>query len=163
MFNAKIFGLGIGIGTFAIIALILAILTIIAYWKMFEKANKPGWHSIIPFLNIYDVFDICWKGIYGIVFCAVYFIANLGEYFTGYDSVSGTFENSSTIWITIMIISVIATIILELMCMHKLSKAFGHGIGFTLGLIFLSPIFMLILGFGNSQYIGKEQINRKIQ
>lgn len=47
--------------------------------------------------------------------------------------------------------------------MHKLSKAFGHGIGFTLGLIFLSPIFMLILGFGNSQYIGKKQINRKIK
>ena len=37
--------------------------------------------------------------------------------------------------------------------MNDLSKAFGHGLGFTLGLIFLSPIFYLMLGFGSSHYV----------
>lgn len=48
----------------------------------------------------------------------------------------------------------IAAMVLSIVFYHKLSKAFGHGIGFTLGLIFLNPIFMLILAFGGSQYVG---------
>jgi hypothetical protein len=40
------------------------------------------------------------------------------------------------------------------MVLHLLSKSFGNGIGFTLGLIFLNPIFILILGFGDAKYIG---------
>jgi hypothetical protein len=35
-----------------------------------------------------------------------------------------------------------------------LSKSFGHGVGFTLGLIFLSVIFYYILAFGSSTYRG---------
>lgn len=37
---------------------------------------------------------------------------------------------------------------------YRLAKAFGYGFLFTLGLIFLNPIFSLILGFGSSRYIG---------
>jgi hypothetical protein len=40
------------------------------------------------------------------------------------------------------------------MVVNDLSKSFGHGVGFTLGLIFLSPIFIPILGFGGSLYVG---------
>jgi hypothetical protein len=34
------------------------------------------------------------------------------------------------------------------------AKAFGQGTLFGLGLIFLSPIFICILGFGDAQYVG---------
>lgn len=34
------------------------------------------------------------------------------------------------------------------------AKAFGKSIGFALGLIFLFPIFIVILGFDNSEYEG---------
>ena len=37
---------------------------------------------------------------------------------------------------------------------NLLSKSFGQGVGFTLGLLFLSFIFFPILGFGNYQYLG---------
>lgn len=37
---------------------------------------------------------------------------------------------------------------------NLLSKSFGQGVGFTLGLLFLSFIFYPLLGFGNYQYIG---------
>ena len=33
-------------------------------------------------------------------------------------------------------------------------KLFGHGVGFTIGLIFLSPIFKGILAFNSDEYIG---------
>ena len=36
-----------------IIGVVLAVLLIIAEWKMFEKAGEPGWKTIIPFYNLY--------------------------------------------------------------------------------------------------------------
>ncbi|MGN1095283.1 MAG: DUF5684 domain-containing protein [Eubacteriales bacterium] len=36
--------------------------------------------------------------------------------------------------------------------MHGVSKSFGHGAGFTVGLILLTIIFQLILSFGSSEY-----------
>jgi hypothetical protein len=40
------------------------------------------------------------------------------------------------------------------MVLHSVSKNFGHGVGFTLGLIFLGFIFIPILAWGDSQYLG---------
>ncbi len=37
------------------------ILQVIAYWKIFTKAGKPGWHSIIPYLNDWDKTDLSWN------------------------------------------------------------------------------------------------------
>ncbi len=55
-------------------------------------------------------------------------------------------------WILLLLIPFVNFIVL-IVVMNDLSKAFGHGLGFTLGLIFLSPIFYLILGFGGSRYV----------
>ena len=35
-----------------------------------------------------------------------------------------------------------------------LAKAFSHGTGLDIGLIFLTPIFALVLGFGSDTYNG---------
>lgn len=45
-----------------------------------------------------------------------------------------------------------AGIVFSIITYHKLSKKFGHGVGYTLGLIFLNCVFVPILGFGSSQY-----------
>lgn len=52
-----------------------------------------------------------------------------------------------------MCIPFIQVIFMIIIC-NDLSKAFGRGIGTTLGLIFLSFIFIPILGFGPAQYQG---------
>lgn len=48
----------------------------------------------------------------------------------------------------------IANIVVGIWTTNLLSKSFGKGVGFTLGLIFLSFIFYPILGFGNATYKG---------
>ena len=48
----------------------------------------------------------------------------------------------------------IVNFIIIIIVMNDLSKSFGKGVGFTLGLVFLLPIFILILGFGGARYIG---------
>ena len=46
--------------------------------------------------------------------------------------------------------------IIAIVSEYKLAKAFGKGFGFFLGLLFLNPIFKLILGFGDAQYQGPQ-------
>ena len=41
-----------------IIQLIVVIVTIIAMWKLFEKAGQPGWWSIIPIWSTLVLMDI---------------------------------------------------------------------------------------------------------
>src|SRR3990172_8845457 len=56
-------------------------------------------------------------------------------------------------WILLVLIPIVNIVIL-IIVWNDLSKSFSHGVGFTIGLIFLSVIFILILGLGNSQYRG---------
>lgn len=37
---------------------------------------------------------------------------------------------------------------------HQLSKSFGKGIGYTLGIVFLGFAFLPVLGFGEARYVG---------
>jgi len=57
-------------------------------------------------------------------------------------------------WLLLLIFVPIVNIIIAIIVLNDLSKSFGQGVGFTLGLIFLLPIFVLILGFGDYKYVG---------
>ena len=43
---------------------------LISLWKLFSKVGKPGWHSIVPILNIYDLFEI--SGMAGWLFIVIF-------------------------------------------------------------------------------------------
>lgn len=58
------------------------------------------------------------------------------------------------VWWIILLLIPFVNIIFLIIIVNDLSKSFGHGVGFTLGLIFLSLIFVPILGFGGSRYVG---------
>lgn len=50
----------------------------------------------------------------------------------------------------------VATMVFYVLLNYKTAKAFGKGVGFTIGLIFLQPVFLMILGFGSAQYQGPQ-------
>jgi hypothetical protein len=56
-------------------------------------------------------------------------------------------------WVLLFFIPVVNLIILIIIWLN-VAKAFGKGAGFAIGLIFLSPIFVPILGFSDAQYSG---------
>jgi len=56
-------------------------------------------------------------------------------------------------WVILMFIPFVNFIIGIILCID-LAKSFGQGVGFGLGLVFLSFIFYPILGFGSAQYQG---------
>ena len=51
------------------------------------------------------------------------------------------------IWWIILLLIPIVNIVILILIYHGLSTSFGHGAGFTVGLIFLSIIFLYILGY----------------
>ncbi len=56
-------------------------------------------------------------------------------------------------WVILMLIPYI-NFIFYIILMIDLAKSFAKGIGFAVGLILLSPIFICILGFGDAEYQG---------
>ena len=46
-------GLFASLGSVWIVSLIISIVAIVAMWKLFKKAGKPGWASLIPIYNTY--------------------------------------------------------------------------------------------------------------
>ena len=128
-----------------IFELVWFILQIVADWKIFSKADRPGWMSIIPILNTYVEYDICWSGLYGLLFMVTSIVASVMS--------SG---EGAPVWKSIIVcICGIIAVVLHIVQSFKLSKSFGHGIGMCLVLIILGPIGRIILGFGGSEYEGK--------
>jgi Family of unknown function (DUF5684) len=103
-----------------LISLVVLVIAIVAYWRVFTKAGEAGWKSIIPIYNVIVLLKIVGRPWW---------------------------------WLLLMLIPLV-NIVVFIVVMNDLSKSFGHGVAFTLGLIFLSFIFYLILAFGSSQYEG---------
>ena len=59
-------------------------------------------------------------------------------------------------WFLLMFIPFV-NFVVAIVALRGVARAFGKGVGFTVGLVLLSPIFFCILGFGSSRYQGGAQ------
>ena len=66
-------------------------------------------------------------------------------------------ENVSTFVSLLASLLGMAITAINLIMNIKLSQRFGHGVLFGLGLMFLSPLFTMILGLGESEYLGNPE------
>ena len=57
-YNAAAGVVGLFYVVWMIICLAMVVILIVALWKLFEKAGRPGWASLIPYYNYYVLFDI---------------------------------------------------------------------------------------------------------
>ena len=119
--------LGIFAG-FWLIWVAIIVLLIIANWKMFEKAGKPGWASIVPIYNVIVLFEIIGYKWYYIFVSALALIPIVGS---------------------------IALVLFAISYSIKLAKSFGQSTAFGIGLWLLSPIFIPIIAFNSDiKYVG---------
>ena len=87
-----------------IAALAVAIVSIIAQWKIFTKAGKPGWAAIIPFYNMYTLFEVA--GMNGWMFLLMLLpIVNIVIMIMLYVNLAKSFGNISFSSISIAIFS----------------------------------------------------------
>lgn len=122
--DSSIFGAAM-LGYLAVL-LVVYILVVIAMWKVFTKAGKPGWASLIPVYNMVVMYQIVGLNPWLLLLYLIPFVN----------------------WIAALVLSIMLNV--------KLAKVYGKNTGFAIGLIFLNPIFLLILGFGDAKYIGCE-------
>lgn len=111
--------------TYAVVMLVVFVITIIAEWRIFTKAGEAGWKSLIPIYNAVVLFKIAGLSPLWVL-----------GYLAAVIPVVGAFV---ALGITIYL-------------MLNLAKAFGKSTGFAVGLILLNTIFILILGFGSAEY-----------
>ena len=121
---------------------------VIANWQIFKKMGEPGWKSIIPFYNEYTLYKRTWKTMYFWITLVIGIIAVMASTF------SSASPNAAIVCGLISLVCLIAACVISIIECNKISKSFGHGAGFTVGLVFLGSIFRLVLAFGASQYIG---------
>ena len=137
------------LGAFITGAIVLYVLQVIAYWKMFTKAGVPGWKSIIPFYNMYIQYKLTYKTE------RFWLVIGLAVVIGILNSIIAS--SAGTIVLILGFLTYAAAIaiaVVQIIANVKLSKSYGYGGGFAVGLIFLPVIFTLILGFGSSEYIG---------
>ena len=132
-------------GMYLMIAFAWWLLQIIANWRIFTKAGK----SIIPIYGDYISYKIAWQPAY---FWLTLILGTVSSY------LQGTLETSESLTVYMLVILIkIILVVISIMYSIKLARAFGRGTGFAIGLIFLPPIFMLILGFGDDRYYGPDK------
>lgn len=133
------------------------VLIIVAWCKIFKKAGIHPGMFFIPGYGAYLCYRIADSGALFFIQLAISvggsFIASLitnaasrNYYSYGSNSLAG-------IGIMYVIIGIILLII-NIIYFVNLSKSFGKSGGFAVGLLFLFPIFICILGFGSAQYYG---------
>jgi hypothetical protein len=106
---------------YSVVWLGIVVVLIAAYWRIFAKAGRPGWASLVPIYNVVTLLHITGR--------------------------SG--------WWTLGMFVPLLNIFVVLRLVFELAGAFGRGLGFGFGLLLLSPIFVPVLGFGESRYVGR--------
>ncbi len=142
MSDNQVIALLAGSAVFVVLMIAFYVVCIIGNWKIFTKAGQAGWKSIIPLYNTYVELKFTWRPEMFFVGLALGILMALGSVI------------ANPVFAAISGVAGIGALVFEVIECNKLSKAFGHGAGFTVGLIFLAPIFRLILGFGDAQYVG---------
>lgn len=147
---------------FAVPALVYLVFVCIAYWRTMRKMHRPGWFIFIPYAPIIVFYGRCWRlHAFWRYLCANIMVAISTIVLAPY-MVAGSpdmFNTASNTMILVALVVLLVSYIIVLVNFIRLnlhiSRAFGKGVGFALGLIFLPGIFYLILGLSKMEYIGK--------
>jgi len=121
------------IGSLSLVFLVIFAIFLVAYWRIFTKAGEKGWKSLIPiYSNI-----------------VLYRIAGISPWW-----ILGMFAG------IIPGIGWLITLAINIYFNYSLAKSFGKGVGFTIGLLLLSPIFILVLAFGSAEHKLEEKTEK---
>ncbi len=141
---AQTSGLALGLGfviAYVVVMLAICAFSIVVAWKIFTKAGKEGWKSLIPFYNIYTMCEIVgvspWWMLIVFVGCPIVALIPILGYLA----------------------SMAATIYFGILLAKSTANAFGKDTGFAVGLFFLPLIFGAILAFNKDKYEGAKPMD----
>ena len=118
------------------------LLLLIGRWCLLRKAGRPGWHALIPFLNSYKEYALCWNGWFGVLAELCFICAHI-------------FNTTGTAAIPHFALLAVS-ILLGIPESLKLAKAFGQGklVAVLMMIPGLKEISRLVLGVSKAKYAG---------
>ena len=128
------------------IRLAFVVLNFFGLYRVFQKMGMPGWKGIVPFYNMYNLFDKVWesKQFWGYLLAQIVLGIPMGE-------ASGLLVEVANLVLWVVLI------VVEMKLYIALAKAFGKGTGFGVLTFFFAPICLAILGFGGAEYNGRRK------
>ena len=88
-------------------------------WLVYRKLGEPGWKGIVPFYNLYVLFEKLYgNGMYALIYLACF----------------------------VPVIGGLAVFAAHAFTEYRLAQSFRKEIGFAIGLILCGPVFRLLLG-----------------
>jgi hypothetical protein len=121
---------GGGGGALLFIYIVLYFVFAFGVYGAYKKAGSygdPAWAAFIPIYNFIVLLKVAGRPITWAWFLLLAIIPFVGS---------------------------LALLVVSIIILHDVSKSFGHGGAFTVGLVLLAPIFWYILWLGPSQYRG---------
>ena len=67
-------GLMAFLGAYFLVLMIMVVVLVIAMWKIFKKAGKPGWAAIVPIYNIIVLLEVVGRPLWWIILLIIPFV-----------------------------------------------------------------------------------------
>ena len=157
-----------------IISLVACVWMVICRWRIFSKAWRKWWEALIPIWNAYVYFKIAWRKWWFwamILVPIVWFVVSLLFWIIWNVAVASSgvgvawIQEASNMgqWSILIIIkniinrllgmtALVVPLIGSILVQFSMAKRFGKSWWFGLWLLLLTPIFIGILAFDDSEY-----------
>lgn len=117
-------------------------------WHLFKKTGKTPWHSLVPVLNAYELYDLAWDRRFGIAEGILYLVIMF--------TLPASDIPPIRFWYwPVLLAALTGALLLSAVMKIKLAKSFGRSRIFAYGLIFIEGIAYCILAFSDSGYLGR--------
>lgn len=124
--------------TLALLALAASLAPVAGKWKVYGKLGMPGWYSLIPVYADYKLCERVHRTDEGKTFLMAYLIVLICSWVF--------------CWVdTVGVLLALAQLVMDIIVLNDMSRAFGKETGYTIGLVIFGFVFWTMLGFGTSE------------
>ena len=120
---------------------IFIVLELMGRWQVYRKMGIAPWKCLIPYYSTY----VTYRAVWSVQFFWAWLVLELASSFLPSPF---ALELRFLVRLIAFVVLVLLTVCNVLFC-YQLSRAFGEGIAFTVGLFLIPWIFYLILGFSS--------------
>ena len=148
--------------TALIVLALVAVISIICYFRIFEKMRLSGYLALIPVYGPYRLYRRIFTVnafFTGLVAAGIMALSIVIMYNHIDGAIFGIEKDEVCVMCSLVIFGLAAVVIAVIYVMRniRLARAFGKGALFAVGLCLLPPVFLGILAFGDSRYIKKRK------
>lgn len=127
----------------SVLAILIWLLPVAGKWKVYGKLGMPGWYSIIPVYADYKLCERVHRGDETRTFLMAYLIVLICSW--------------AFCWVdTVGVLLALAQLVMTIIVLNDMSRAFGKETGYTIGLVIFGFAFWTMLGFGASEPIDSD-------